>query len=120
MDNDDILFGGAGADYLSGDSGNDVLYGGAGADEIWTGTGADILRYEDILDSPIGAGDVISDFVAGRDKLDFSGLADNGVGGMQDLTITQTGGTTIVSAAAAGFEVTLSGAIALTVADFIW
>ena len=96
----DIVFGGSGNDLIIGDNGTDELYGGSGNDEIQGGQGSDIIiggygadlltggilpgnsgapdtfKFLSVLDSPAGSGqfDVITDFVSGTDKLDFSSI----------------------------------------------
>jgi Ca2+-binding RTX toxin-like protein len=64
---DDILIGGAGADTLSGGAGDDLLIDGAGSDVLTGGSGADVFVFD--LD---GATDRITDFDAGRDRIDLS------------------------------------------------
>lgn len=88
---DDLIFGGAGNDYIGGKGGNDTLVGGTGDDQIWGDDGDDILRGglgNDILTGDnfsggsgadtfilaAGAGtDLIMDFELGTDRI---GLAD--------------------------------------------
>ena len=96
----DIVFGGSGNDLIIGGNGTDELYGGSGNDEIQGGQGSDIIiggygadlltggiltgnsgapdtfKFLSVLDSPAGSGqfDVITDFVSGADKLDFSSI----------------------------------------------
>ncbi len=66
----DTLVGGAGGDTLNGGDGNDVLIGGLGADMIITGIGTDIVTYNSMSD----AGDTITDFTVGTDRLNFVSL----------------------------------------------
>lgn len=80
----DSIVGGAGIDTISGGTGGDVIAGAAGADSITLGTGADIVRYNTIATSTNAAGlnvDMITDFLAGTDKINFArgALALNGV-----------------------------------------
>lgn len=93
----DSLYGGGGADSLLGGGGDDWLAGGGGADVLW-GDGADVLAGDRGADTfyfarpadgtfvagngtPAGGvtADVIQDFAAGTDKLQFA--ADYGFGG---------------------------------------
>ncbi len=77
----DSMSGDAGHDYLNGARGDDFLDGGAGRDKIIMGAGNDIatggadadifIFKSDDLD---GGNDVITDFEAGLDELDFSAL----------------------------------------------
>ena len=72
----DLLIGGAGADTLTGGDGNDVLEGSLGVDRIEGGAGDDLIRYRlgnpGDLDSL--AGDLITGFEAGKDKIDLYDL----------------------------------------------
>jgi Ca2+-binding RTX toxin-like protein len=92
--NEDVIrsienfIGGAGNDFIRGDGrnnqlnggdGNDTIIGGAGADILTGGSGADTFVYGTgggIAGSGVGATahDLITDFVSGTDKLDFSGI----------------------------------------------
>ena len=62
-DGHDLLNGGGGADTLDGGSGDDRLIGGTGADTLTGGAGADVF----VLRS--GASGMITDFVAGEDRI---------------------------------------------------
>jgi uncharacterized protein len=55
---------------LSGSAGDDILIGGGGADLIASGDGADLLAYTSMRD----AGDVVTDFVPGTDRIDLRTL----------------------------------------------
>jgi len=55
---DDFIRGGAGADFLFGDEGNDILDGGTGRDTLYGGQGNDTLRGgagADVLDGGFGS-----------------------------------------------------------------
>ena len=67
----DTLIGGAGNDYLVGNTGNDKLYGEAGNDTLRGNGGNDTLTGGDGKDLFFcGAGkDVITDYVAGEDRI---------------------------------------------------
>lgn len=58
---------GAGADRIAGGAGADLIDGGAGADVLTGGAGADAFRFV-----ARGAGDTITDFAAGEDRLAFT------------------------------------------------
>ena len=81
---DDYLDGGAGDDSLYGGEGDDVLIGGAGNDRLDGGYGADTYVFNQIAgfesDATFGNGfDKIGRFsLAQGDKIDLSGLFDNG------------------------------------------
>jgi len=64
------LQGGAGRDTLVGTAGDDRLTGGAGADVLTGGAGADTFVYQSMRD----AGDRITDFSPGTDRIDLSAL----------------------------------------------
>ncbi|MBT9488376.1 MAG: ExeM/NucH family extracellular endonuclease [Rubrivivax sp.] len=55
---------------LSGTAGDDMLVGGGGADLITGGSGADLFAYSSMRD----AGDVVTDFSPGTDKIDLRSL----------------------------------------------
>lgn len=68
----DILIGGAGADTIGGLKGADKMTGGAGADTFtFVGTAG-----ANENGATFGTFDEITDFVAGTDKLQFSGVTD--------------------------------------------
>jgi Ca2+-binding RTX toxin-like protein len=78
----DTLYGGAGSDKLLGGDGDDRLVGGDGLDYLTGGAGKDVFVAE------IGGGkiaskdgmisvDVVTDFKAGDDKIDLSGIDAN-------------------------------------------
>ncbi|TWI44312.1 Ca2+-binding RTX toxin-like protein [Pseudoduganella flava] len=63
---DNLLFGGSGADRLAGGAGNDVLVGGSGADTLTGGDGSDAFVI-DKGDKP----DTVADFKSGTDVIVF-------------------------------------------------
>ena len=67
----DLLNGGLGNDSLSGGLGNDILKGGAGNDNLAGGTGTDTFVYS-VAANALTNKDIITDFVSGTDKLQFS------------------------------------------------
>ncbi|MEQ1660979.1 MAG: type I secretion C-terminal target domain-containing protein, partial [Hylemonella sp.] len=64
------ITGTAGRDTLVGTPGDDILVGGGGVDTMTGGTGINIYAYLAVRD----AGDIITDFVPGKDKLDLRAL----------------------------------------------
>jgi Ca2+-binding RTX toxin-like protein len=86
-DGDDTLNGGSGRDVMFGEAGNDRMVGGRGGDTMAGGVGADTFVFFTGQQSGSAAEgrDVITDFHAGVDKIEFSGL---GVEKMSDLTMT--------------------------------
>ncbi len=84
-DDDDRLHGGGQADLIVGGAGRDVLYGDGGAD---------VFDFNAVAESPATAGrDVIMDFVAGEDRLDFASIdARAGIAGNQGFSFIGTAG----------------------------
>ncbi|MDA7424685.1 M10 family metallopeptidase C-terminal domain-containing protein [Thalassococcus lentus] len=141
----DRLYGRAGDDMLFGEAGADAFYGGLGADIMTGGDDAgrrDRYIYFNAAESGVGDGnrDVITDFVAGEDRIELSRIdaditqgfkqgfefigdaAFTGTGG--ELRYEQAGGNTIVQAdrdgdGAADFEIELTGTMDLTESDFL-
>ncbi len=66
-------FGGDGNDMLIGNAADNVLLGGRGADMLTGGLGADTFVFQRLAD----AGDSITDFELGIDRLDLAGLFDD-------------------------------------------
>ena len=74
----DSIIGDTLVNNINGGGGNDTINGGGGADRLTGGTGADNFVYTLRTDSNVGAGrDVITGFVSGTDKLDFSAIDAN-------------------------------------------
>ena len=141
----DRLYGRAGNDTLFGEGGADAFYGGLGADTMTGGSGAgrrDRYIYFNIAESGVGAGkrDIITDFVAGEDRIEISRFdADTTQGFKQAFTFVGSaglsgtagelgyrhlGGNTIVQAdvdgdGVADFEIQLTGIMTLTENDFL-
>jgi Ca2+-binding RTX toxin-like protein len=82
-----ILDGGIGNDSLDGGAGNDTLIGGNGRDSLIGGIGADTYAYSAIGESGLGAAarDVITGFISGTDKLNFSAMDANAITGAGQL-----------------------------------
>ncbi|EPX82422.1 M10 family metallopeptidase [Salipiger mucosus] len=152
-DGDNEFYTGGLSDRLYGRRGDDSLFGQEGADAFYGGLGADVMTggaqegrrdryiYFNIAESRPGDGrrDVITDFVAGEDRIEISRFdADTTQGFKQrfdfigDVDFTSAGqlgyrhegGATIVQAdvdgdGAADFEVELSGVLVLTADDFL-
>jgi predicted extracellular nuclease len=64
------ITGTAGRDTLVGTAGDDIINGGEGADTLTGGAGKDIFVYQSMRD----AGDTITDFTPGEDRLDLHAL----------------------------------------------
>ena len=64
------LIGTAGRDVLLGTAGDDVITGGEGGDTLTGGAGRDVFLYQSTRD----AGDTITDFSPGQDRIDLHGL----------------------------------------------
>jgi len=72
----------SGRDTVTGTAGDDVIAGGEGADTLTGGAGRDVFVYRTMRD----AGDTITDFVPGTDRLDLAGvLASVGYSGSDAL-----------------------------------
>lgn len=86
----DRLIGGAGKDTLSGGAGDDYIYGGAGRDRLTGGEGNDVFYFHAVSDSRPGARDIITDFLSGFDRLDFSRIdANTRVAKKQDFSFIE-------------------------------
>ncbi|MET3926872.1 calcium-binding protein [Devosia sp. 2618] len=88
----DTLNGGAGNDKLNGGSGNDKLRGGEGKDTLTGGSGDDRFVFKSVAEisqtATSSKRDVITDFVRGSDKIDFSAIdANTKVSGNQAFTL---------------------------------
>jgi predicted extracellular nuclease len=59
-----------GRDVIVGSAGDDVIIGGAGPDELTGGGGRNVFVYQSMRD----LGDVITDFVPGKDRIDLGAL----------------------------------------------
>ncbi|MER9640591.1 DUF5801 repeats-in-toxin domain-containing protein, partial [Mesorhizobium sp. M0239] len=107
--NGDTLNGNGGDDILQGFGGNDTLTGGAGADTMTGGAGADTFVIGAGDSTPVISGsgdlgtisgyDIITDFVAGTDKLSLPGTLVAATGGNVDggNTTLTIGGDTVQS-----------------------
>ena len=131
----DVLDGGIGADTMDGGDGDDRVTGGAfGTDVMTGGLGADVFVYVSANDSfATAAADIITDFERGVDKIDLDALAaapflfmGSGpfAGGAASVRITGLGPNTLVAIdldgnSTADMQIVLTGAIALTGADFV-
>jgi Ca2+-binding RTX toxin-like protein len=98
---DDVLYGMAGNDQISGTEGDDIINGGAGQDTLTGGSGADVFIVGAHGDSTNGAPDLITDFQAGIDRLDFSAVGGTGYligdsGGDKTVTVSTPNGPVTV------------------------
>jgi serralysin len=135
------LTGGAGNDTLLAWAGNDILVGGAGKDILTGGTGADVFDFNLIAESGVGvaAYDVITDFLAGTDRIDlltidanvavagdqaFSFMGTSAFTGAGQLRYSFDGTNTLVqgnidAALGVDFEILLLGNQTLVAANFV-
>jgi Ca2+-binding RTX toxin-like protein len=116
----DAITGDNGANRLNGGAGNDALFGGTGSDNLTGGLGADTFIYTANNQTGVGAAtrDVITDFVSGTDKLDFSGIdADTRAAapGNQAFTFNATAGAAFTGPAQLVFHYEGAGANEITV-----
>ena len=79
-----------GNDVLVGTDGNDILIGLGGADTLTGGSGADTFVYNLVSDSPVNAGDVITD-LSGEDTIDIELLLDDIGAGSSFTSIVDPG-----------------------------
>jgi Ca2+-binding RTX toxin-like protein len=85
-----VLTGNDAANILSGAGGDDILIGGGGADTLSGGKGHDTFTFLATSDSSAGAADLITDFKAKSDKLDFTAIdANSNLAGHQDFTFVK-------------------------------
>ena len=121
-----VIYGGAGDDYIQG-RGDSVLIGGAGSDSL-NANGNAVLRYASISDSSGSQIDYI-DYFAKEDRLDLTALGISGIGDgthgtVQLISTTENGNyRTIlrsydVDENGNHFELLLSGNYTLTNANF--
>lgn len=82
----DILVGGGGTNLLDGGNGNDLLISGSGVDVMTGGRGSDTFMFRSIANSAPGAGDSVTDFSQGEDKIDVSAI-DAIAGGADDAFV---------------------------------
>lgn len=97
-DGDDQLFGNAVDNVLYGGRGNDTMAGGGGADTLWGGRGGDVMSGGDGRDTFLFkprelAGDRVTDFIGGTDRLLFQGFFEPVLTANRDsYTLTHRGG----------------------------
>ncbi|MEL6681199.1 MAG: M10 family metallopeptidase [Pseudomonadota bacterium] len=120
----DAIFGGRGNDTINGGSGDDQITGGLGADSLTGGSGLDTFIFDFASDSYAGAGnrDTIQDFDLGNDDIDLSGIG--GLSFADDISLTVSGGNTVVAIDVNGddvadMEIFVSGVTGLGSGDFI-
>jgi Ca2+-binding RTX toxin-like protein len=70
------IFGGKGADSLTGSQGADIILGGLGKDRLDGQGGADVFAYRGAADSTSTGFDTIQGFVFGSDSIDLAGTHD--------------------------------------------
>jgi Ca2+-binding RTX toxin-like protein len=98
----DTINGDSAANQLHGGAGDDLIRGGQGADNLTGGLGLDRFLYVNTNESGItvASRDIITDFLSGVDKLDFSGMdANTGAGGDQAFSAITLGAATTFTGA---------------------
>ncbi|QQR40404.1 M10 family metallopeptidase C-terminal domain-containing protein [Devosia rhizoryzae] len=149
-DGNDILLGMGGADTLIGGAGDDRITGGAGRDVMTGGIGNDLFIFNAVseIGSTVSTRDVITDFVHGEDRFDFSAIdANTSLSGNQAFSFLETQGAAFTGVRGqirwvqedpagtandrvivmgdlngdrvADFHVELTGLVTLTASDFI-
>lgn len=106
----DNLDGGNGKDTLSGDVGDDMLTGGAAGDLF---VFADPLGFYGVASTLTFGKDTITDFKDGLDRISF--VDNSAVASLADLTISQSGTSTIVLVTGTTDQITLQN---FTAANF--
>lgn len=100
-----VINGTSGSDQLTGTAGDDIITGGAGRDRLTGGAGRDQFVYTSTID----AGDLITDFELGKDKIVLSALLDSvgymGSDAIADgyIGVTSARGRTLVTLDTDGF-----------------
>jgi Ca2+-binding RTX toxin-like protein len=127
----DQLYGGSGNDRLYGGGGNDSLYGGTGQDLLVGGVGNDDFIFRSAAEVGIGgARDVISDFTAGQDQMDFTAMGMTFSAGSSftntagEMIAVANGGDSILTGdvngdGVADFELMLLGVTSVTAGMFV-
>lgn len=134
----DRLFGNSGADHLlggddddtlNGGAGDDVLQGGSGKDILIGGLGGDTFVFTSLSDSDsVAVRDVIRDFLIGSDRIDVSALGFSSLGGSftgeaGELALVVGTNTNLLGDIdgdrVADFRLLFTGAVALTLDDFV-
>lgn len=106
----DSLLGGADDDVIRGGGGNDTLNGGTGNDQLVGGTGADVFRFD-----ATGWGyDQIFDFAQGVDRINMAGVGTS----FGQLALYVIGANTAVILGADRIDV--YGVTTLTQSDFLF
>lgn len=142
--NNDTLYGNGGEDWLFGDAQDDTLWGGTGADTLYGGrdddfldgqegqdvliggTSDDLFVFSNLSDSTSSAPDIIDDFTnsptsLNRDRIILTGLGFTGIGGgATEVSVSYTGGNTLISHNSSTFQVMLKGTYTLTSDDLIF
>jgi Ca2+-binding RTX toxin-like protein len=130
-----FLDGAAANDSLVGGAGADTLVGGTGTDTLTGGAGADRFLFSASTESPLATPDLITDFVAGTDKLVFEDMPVDHFAYLGKFAFTASGraearylGTSQVlevdvnGDGAADIGLRLNGTVmsTLSAADFVW
>jgi Ca2+-binding RTX toxin-like protein len=111
----DLITGGDASDFLYGFADNDTIKGGLGNDIIDGGAGNDRILY----DATSFGTDLLYGFAIGQDQIQFA--AGSGVTAFGQLTITVSGGNSIITSAATGAsQIWVLGVTGLTGGDFLF
>ncbi|MDA0966310.1 MAG: M10 family metallopeptidase C-terminal domain-containing protein, partial [Proteobacteria bacterium] len=118
---DDIIEGQVGHDILYGGEGNDTIRGGYGVDNMQGDAGIDTFVFTAIADSNATYGiDTIHNFEDGVDLIDLSTLDASGISSFADLTVTDDGSVTTITANSNTFELKLNGVYTIDANDFVF
>jgi len=130
---DDLILGSKAKNALSGNGGADILAGLKGADTLTGGAGADLFVFSTVKDSTRVAGDTITDFGTGADRIALGALGDldfldkrnaNFSGDGLEVRWFWDGQNTVVEAdldgdRGADLKIVLTGRLTLTETDFL-
>lgn len=130
---DDLILGSNGKNALSGNGGADILAGLKGTDTLTGGAGADLFVFRTSKDSTGAAGDTITDFGTGADRIALGALGDldfldkknvNFSGDGLEVRWFWDGQNTVVEAdidgdRAADLKIVLTGRLTLAETDFL-
>ena len=136
MDKIENVIGSAYNDQLSGDNAANVITGGSGADTLTGFADADTFVFTGLNDTPVNAGDTITDFEPGMDKIDLH-LIDANASSAGDQAFTFIGASAFGAHAGelnysngvlsgdvngdgrADFQITLANQAALSAVNFV-
>ena len=110
MRGNDYIFGGpGGANIIDGGNGDDLIDGGIGNDHLHGNDDADTFRFDGMFGN-----DVVHDFLVGTDTIEIIGYTAG------DLTLTATGGNTLVEVFGVSDTIEILGSVLTDFSDFVF